>query len=112
MCIRDSVILFLGCQKDDQSPITNSTLPPIKIQTEACFNPHCRTLVLAHPDDNYYYEDEKQYKVEWFKANEFLKQGTRLSCVGPGLYQSKITFLQFDSIQSKSYEFANSSKPK
>ncbi len=106
------VITLLGCQKDNQPTIENTPLLLIKIQTEACFNPYCRTLILAHPDDNYYYKDEKRYKVEWFKADNYLKAGTRLNCVGAGVYQAKITFLQMDSIKSVSHELVSSPESK
>lgn len=96
-------VLCISCEKEEAIDVLSITLPPTTIATEACFTPDCITLILAHPDDNFYYENKNNYQVGWYKNEVFIKSAVRLSCIGNGDYRAVLTFLNFDKKVEQNY---------
>ena len=98
-------MLCASCQKEPTTPsMESANLPPITVHTEACYSPDCMTLILAHPDDNFFFEDEALYLVDWWKDGAFLRQGTRLDCMHAGSYRAVVTFRLQQTTRELTYE--------
>jgi hypothetical protein len=93
---------FFSCQKP--KPVGPSQLPPMEIHTEGCFSPHCTTLVLAHPNDNFFFENTKKYRVVWRNETKVLEQGPRLDCVHKGIYHVRVESLANGLYNELTYE--------
>jgi hypothetical protein len=62
------------------------------------------TLILAHPDDNFYYNDSNKYHVKWYKNEALVHEGYRLDCAHAGEYKAEILFLDTDQTDYLQYE--------
>lgn len=101
------VVVLLSATGCYQSPLFEELLPPMPptvIKTEACFSDDGMTLIVAHPQDEFFYTAKHLYNVTWYQKNRFLRSGTRLPCVSAGKYRAEITFYQYGETRILTYE--------
>ena len=98
---------FASCDKESIEELeVLAELTELRIETEACFNPHCMTLILGQLDkDNLFSEvDEYKHQIDWYKNGELFRSATnRLDCTGSGKYEVRVLFREVNVTRKLKY---------
>lgn len=95
-----SLLTLLGCNKDEPIDINKpeAVLEAISIRTEACFTPYETSLIVGYLDNNFYFEDNPQYQVNWYKNDKLISSDVRIDCVKDGIYTAEVSALEDNKI--------------